>query len=484
MRTCSIVLCALGLSLAVSCVYADSVIAVSGSQHLDKVLAENDFVVAEFYAPWCGHCKRLEPEYAKASEPLQDEGITLVKVDATEEANKALAEEFEVKGFPTMKIFKNNDRANPVEYDGPREADGIVSYLKKQAGPATTHITSKASIKSFYEKDVGVIGVFKSNTTKEFKAFQQTADTLRADFEFGHVTEPELVEGVTKVPSVLLFKNYDDQSTSYTGKFTSKALTEWIEETTVPKLIEMNQQPHNRKALQKVFGASEPKLIGFAAQDYSQLDEFKDALRQAAQSIATIKIVFADASANSGAMQYFGIKDTDVPAFAIHDATNNAKYMAAKASPEDLTSFVAQFEAGKLEKVVKSEDPPKDNSGPVKVVTAKTFDEIVFSGKDVLIEFYAPWCGHCKSLAPTYEKVGEAFADNKTVTVAKMDATANDVPSDKFSVSGFPTIMFVSGKDGSVSSYEGSREQDDLIKFINDHSTRSSSVGSGSKDEL
>lgn len=116
-----------------------------------------------------------------------------------------------------------------------------VGYLKKQAGPATTHITSKASIKSFYEKDVGVIGVFKSNTTKEFKAFQQTADTLRADFEFGHVTEPELVEGVTKVPSVLLFKNYDDQSTSYTGKFTSKALTEWIEETTVPKLIEMNQ---------------------------------------------------------------------------------------------------------------------------------------------------------------------------------------------------------------------------------------------------
>ena len=52
----------------------------------------------------CGHCKRLEPEYAKASEPLQDEGITLVKVDATEEENKELAEEFDVKGFPTMKV--------------------------------------------------------------------------------------------------------------------------------------------------------------------------------------------------------------------------------------------------------------------------------------------------------------------------------------------------------------------------------------------
>ena len=83
--------------------------------------------------------------------------------------------------------------------------------------------------------------MFKSNTTKDFKAFQETAETLRADFEFGHVTAPELVDGVTKVPSLLLFKNYDDQSTSYTGKFSSQALTEWIEETSTPKLVEMDQ---------------------------------------------------------------------------------------------------------------------------------------------------------------------------------------------------------------------------------------------------
>lgn len=113
--------------------------------------------------------------------------------------------------------------------------------MKKQAGPATTHITTKTAIKEFYSKDVGIIGVFDSNTTKDFKAFQATADILRSDFEFGHVTDASLVEGVTKKPSLLLFKNYDDQSTLYSGKFSQKALTEWIEETSAPQLVEMDQ---------------------------------------------------------------------------------------------------------------------------------------------------------------------------------------------------------------------------------------------------
>ena len=47
---------------------------------------------------------------------------------------------------------------------------------------------------------------------------------------------------------------------------------------------------------------------------------------------------------------------------------------------------------GKLEKWVKSEDPPANNNGPVRVLTAKTFEQEVFqSGKDVFIKFYAPW---------------------------------------------------------------------------------------------
>lgn len=109
----------------------------------------------------------------------------------------------------------------------------------------------------------------------------------------------------------------------------------------------------------------------------------------------------------------------------------------------------------------------------VKMLDADNFDSHVSSGlsgmtKGTLVAFVASWCGHCKRLKPTYEKLAEAFDGEMFVDIAMIDADKHRKIGEKYNVAGFPTIKWFSRASDKPEDYNGGRSLSDLIKFVNE----------------
>jgi protein disulfide isomerase len=172
--------------------------------------------------------------------------------------------------------------------------------------------------------------------------------------------------------------------------------------------------------------------------------------------------------------EYFGI--TAFPAFVFVDMSSGSsmKKFPYSGSFDDADAITAHINAvltGELKATLKSETvTPEDTAGNVKVLKGTSFNDIVMNNdKDVLVEFYAPWCGHCKKLAPTWDELGDKFAAVDSVVIAKMDSTANEVDVEGLDVKGFPTLYFFPGKDKKPIKYESGRELEDFVEYLKEN---------------
>ncbi|KAI9224193.1 thioredoxin-like protein [Blastocladiella britannica] len=95
------------------------------------------------------------------------------------------------------------------------------------------------------------------------------------------------------------------------------------------------------------------------------------------------------------------------------------------------------------------------------------FDKVVDGSKNVLVKFYADWCGHCKSLAPTFEELGDAFSHAQdSVVIAKVNADTHRELGSRFGVQGFPTLKWFPKGSTTPEEYNGGRTLDDLASYI------------------
>nr|KJB16308.1 hypothetical protein B456_002G222600 [Gossypium raimondii] len=333
------------------------VLTLDHSNFTDTV-SKHDFIVVEFYAPWCGHCKHLAPEYEKAASILSkhDPPIFLAKVDADDEANKDLASQYDVKGYPTLQILRNGGK-NVQEYKGPREADGIVEYLKKQSGPASVEIKLTEDASNLIDdKKIVIVGVFPKFSGEEFESYMALAEKLRSDYDFGHTLDAKhLPRGESSVvgPLVRLFKPFDELVVDFKD-FKPEALEKFIEESSIPLVTLFNKDPSNHPFVAKFYNSPNAKAMLFADLSTEGFDSLQSKYREVAEQYKGkgISFLLGDVEASQAAFQYFGVEESQVPLIIIQ-SDDGKKYFKPNLKADDIAPWVKDFKVMNLVMVIK-----------------------------------------------------------------------------------------------------------------------------------
>jgi len=451
---------------------------------LADAIKEHQFILIEFYAPWCGHCKKLEPEYLKAAQELAKKNlpVALAKVDATENAESA--QEYEVRGYPTLKWFVNGEIS---EYAGGRTSNEIVNWVVKKTGPAFTSLSTKEEFESFKaEHEVVVVGFLESSAS-EHKVFETVAQ-VSDDVSFGIVSSAELAktfDEAASFPSIVLYKKFDEGRVVFSGEANKADLEKFVQSNSIPLVPVFSQETAPR-----IFGSGiESHFLYFNDASDQAHAQILEGLREVAADYRGKTLFVFVPSTEERVMSFFDFKKGDLPkAILVTLGEGDMKKFGFnhEINAANIRAHVSAYHSGVLKPTMKSEEVPLENNGPVRVLVGTTFNDIVLdTTKDVLVEFYAPWCGHCKALTPVYEQLGLALQATESIVIAKIDSTANDVDHPAVHVQGFPTIMFfpANAKDAPM-VYEGERDLESLKAYVEEHATHPAQAHSESKGKV
>jgi len=138
-----------------------------------------------------------------------------------------------------------------------------------------------------------------------------------------------------------------------------------------------------------------------------------------------------------------------------------------------VVDFITDYEQGKLKPWRRSEPEPTPEemfADGVGVLVGTTFaDATQDEAEDVLVDFYAPWCGHCRKFEPQYKALARKLKHVKSLKIMKIDATRNEV--EDVTIMGYPTVvLFPAGaKPKKQVVYHGSRQPEDITKWLHEH---------------
>ncbi|CAJ1976841.1 unnamed protein product [Sphenostylis stenocarpa] len=220
----------------------DGKVLILDESNIDSAIATFDHILVDFYAPWCGHCKRLAPELDAAAPVLAalNKPIIIAKVDA--DKHTRLAKKYDVDAYPTILLFNHGI---PTEYRGPRKADLLVRYLKKFAASDVTILDSDSAVNTFVEEAGTFFPIFigfglnktliekfgiKYKKNAWFSVAKDFSEDLMVLYDFDKI--PALVS---------LNPQYNERNTFY-GPFEDEFLEDFVRQNLIPLVVPVSYE--------------------------------------------------------------------------------------------------------------------------------------------------------------------------------------------------------------------------------------------------
>ncbi|KAH0474926.1 MAG: uncharacterized protein KVP18_003951 [Porospora cf. gigantea A] len=425
----------------------------------DGFIKENRQALVKFYAPWCEFCKQMAPEYEAAAEELKHK-VVFADVDATVETE--LAEQFGVSGYPTLKFWSDG---NWEDYKGGRTRSEIIDWLTLMTGDA-------------YEMRDSYDAAVEASKGQKFTIIVQApADSALFEAALAAASRNRTIGKWILVHSpgqfVTMIREADGQTIKEVGLTTEQDVVDFVKQNKIPYFGPINGETfpdYSETGLEFVW------FVGDKAAYVAARDEMLAAGRALSGKLSVVWLDIEEYKVHAENM----LNAFKNPQVVLTLGDHRFVYDQPQITSDGVVHFAERALRGDVKRDLKSEQVPETNSDAVKVVVASQFEEMVFrKDKDVFLEIYAPWCGHCKKFDPDYTKFAETAA-NSRVILAKLDGTANEIPVENFQYKGFPTIYFVKAGSTVPVVYDGARSYEGLKEFYNEHSTE----WSDQKEEL
>jgi len=479
---------------------------LSSPQQFNKFFKqEKGRVLVMFYAPWCGHCKRMKPDFQSAATELK--GVaTLAAMDANKPENSPIGKRYNVTGFPTIFFF--DEGIMQYTYPGDNNKNSIINFLKDpkpevEAKPVdvpwadepseVVHLTDD-TFHDFVSEHGSVLVMFYApwcgHCKKAKPQFVAAAAKMKEEgiegklagvdctLESGLATKYE----VKGYPTIKYFKNgemaFDAGQAREEGEIL-KFMRDpkepppppppekpWSEEASeVHHLTEETFKPFLKK--------KKHVLVMFYAPWCGHCKKAKPEFTAAAADFsdnAKVEFVAVDCTTDNSVCSAYDVRGFPTLKY-FHYLNKETKNYDGGRTKKDFVNFMTD----PLSPFAGQPPPPPtpeeqwadiDGSLYVKHLRTADFAEYTKHKDTVLVMFYAPWCGHCKKMKPDYAAAARQLTEEGVVHVlAAVDATAETGLGQQYEVRGYPTLKLF--RRGVVlEDYNGGRGKKELVEYI------------------